>query len=47
MIYGEQDAKISGKLDTVRVIKWEDCGGWETSLECEDWILAESLLFLK
>jgi hypothetical protein len=28
----------------VKVAKIEDCDGWETCLECKDWILAGSLL---
>ena len=27
--------------------KYEDCGVWDTSVECKNWILAESLLFLQ
>jgi hypothetical protein len=26
--------------------KWENLGGWDNSLECKKWVLAESLLFL-
>jgi hypothetical protein len=35
---------VYDKLDTVRMVKIEECCGWETSLECKNWILAENLI---
>jgi hypothetical protein len=51
MVYGQQDTVMSFirfliERDMVKVIEIEDWGGWDSSLACKDWILAESLLFL-
>jgi hypothetical protein len=45
--YNSELYKLYDELDIVKVIKQEDSGGWDTCLECKNWILAESLLFLK
>jgi hypothetical protein len=34
------------EIDLVIVVKIGIWGGWDTSLECKNWILAESLLYL-
>ena len=34
------------ELDVERERKKEYWGGWDTTLECHNWTLAESLLFL-
>ena len=34
------------ELDIVKVIKIGILSGWDSSLECKNWILDESLLFL-
>ena len=51
-VYGEQDVMVNFISFTLNQIqlkrsRQEDRGGWDTSLECKNWILAESSLYLK
>ena len=37
---------LSDEPDIVKVVKTRRLSGWDTSLECKNWVLAESSLYL-
>jgi hypothetical protein len=44
--YANELYRLYDELDIAKVIKTGNWGGWDTTLECKNWIVAESILFL-
>jgi hypothetical protein len=44
--YSNELYMLHDELDVVEVEKYKDCSGWDSYVECKNWILAEDFLYL-